>query len=188
MNEPGRGWPGAAGTALAWIDRALTAAAGLAMVAMLLFTAVDVGLRLVGRPIPGSFEVTGWLSAAAMALALGHAQAHRSHVAMTLCSARLRGRAAAALELLNGLMALALFTLVAVHVVGYGHTLQQTGSLSETLRVAVHPWVYVVGIGFAGLVLALAADVIDALRRCIAAPAVSIRSGDRGNVRGEASG
>ena len=64
----------------ALLNRGLGWAAGLTLVATMLFAVLDVVLRSFGQPVAGSYEVIGWLSAAAMALALGYAQMHRSHV------------------------------------------------------------------------------------------------------------
>ena len=48
------------------------------------FTALDVVMRALGRPIAGSVEIIGWLAAASMALVLGDVQVNRGHVAVTL--------------------------------------------------------------------------------------------------------
>lgn len=148
-----------------WVNRSLAAAAGVALAGMMLFTAFDVLMRSLGTPVAGSFEVIGWLSAAAMALALGDVQVHKGHVAMTLVSDRLKGRTAALLEAINSLVALGLFGIAAFVILRYGTVLRETGSLSETLQVAVYPWVYVVALGFAGLTLALFIDLLRSLQR-----------------------
>lgn len=148
-----------------WINRGLAAVAGVALAAMMGFTAFDVVMRTLGRPVAGSFEVIGWLAAVAMALALGDVQVHRGHVAMTLLSDRLSGRLAALLAAVNSLVALLLFGAAAFFILRYAATLQDTGSLSETLKVVVYPWVYVVALGFAGLTLALAIDLLRSVQR-----------------------
>ena len=157
--------PGRLEQASLWVNRSLAAAAGVALAGMMLFTAFDVLMRSLGTPVAGSFEVIGWLSAAAMALALGDVQVHKGHVAMTLVSDRLKGRTAALLEAVNSLVALGLFGTAAFVILRYGTVLRETGSLSETLQVAVYPWVYMVALGFAGLTLALFIDLLRSLQR-----------------------
>lgn len=154
------------------LNRGLAVIAGAALAVLTLLTVADVVMRAFGRPIAGSFEMIGWLSAVALALALGYTQAHRGHVAMTLVTDRLRGRAAATVDALNSLAALALFGLVAWVVIGYAQTLQESGSLSETLKALVYPWVYVVAAGFIVLALTLLVDLLLAL-------AALFRPGDR---------
>jgi TRAP-type C4-dicarboxylate transport system permease small subunit len=147
------------------VNRGLAWAAGLILAAMMLYTVAGMALRALGHPIAGSYEVIGWLSAAAMALALGAVQRQRGHVAIDLVATHLTRRVRAAIELLNSLLALLLFATVSWHVARYGETLQETGSLSETLRVIVYPWVYVVAVGCVGLTLALLLDFLRAARK-----------------------
>lgn len=142
------------------MNQALAWFAGVALLAMMVIVVAEIFLRGMGRPLAGSFEIIGWLSAAAMALALGYVQLYRGHVAMTLVTALLKGRAAAALDALISAVSLVLFAIVAGYVLRYGVTLYETGSLSETLRVAVYPWVFLLGLGFFGLCLALLLDLV----------------------------
>lgn len=143
-----------------FVNRVLTWAAGLTLASMMLFSVADMVLRALGQTVAGSYEVIGWLSAAAMALALGSVQQHRGHVAMDLIVVRLGRRMRATVELLTSLLSLLLFAAVAWYVARYGRVLQETGSLSETLRAIVHPWVYLVAAGCGGLTLALLIDFL----------------------------
>ena len=153
----------------AFVNRGLAWGAGLALIAMMVFTVADMVLRALGRPVAGSYEIIGWLSAAAMALALGYTQQHRGHVAIDLLTTRLQGRARAAVELLTSLLALLLFAALAWYLARYGRVLHETGSLSETLKAIVYPWVYVVAAGAAGLALALLVDFLRSVARLRAA-------------------
>jgi len=60
------------------------------------------------------------------------------------------------------LISLLLFATVTFYVARYGRVLHETGSMSETLRVIVYPWVYLVAVGCAGLTLALLVDFLRA--------------------------
>ena len=148
------------------VNRALALLAGLALAAMMVFAVADMVLRGMGRTIAGSYEIIGWLSAAAMALALGSVQQHRGHVAIDLLITRLRPGWRAAIELAMSLCALLLFAVLTWYLAAYGRTLQETGSLSETLRAIVYPWVYVVAAGAGGLALALLVDFCRAAAHC----------------------
>jgi TRAP-type C4-dicarboxylate transport system permease small subunit len=157
-----------------WVNRVLAAVAGLALATMMLFAVADMVLRSYGHTVAGSYEIIGWLSAAAMALALGSVQQHRGHVAIDLLATRLSPRVRAATELLMRLLALALFAAVTGYLVAYGRVLQDTGSLSETLRAIVYPWVYAVAAGAGGLALALLVDLIHAFRQFVQLPRQSV--------------
>jgi TRAP-type C4-dicarboxylate transport system permease small subunit len=172
--QPGAG--GAPGGVMHLLDRAsfflnegLAWAAAALLGAMMLFSVTDMVMRGFGVTVAGSYEVIGWLSAAAMALALGTVQRHKGHVAMELMVVKMGRRSRALTEALMALVSLALFAVVAFYVARYGRVLHETGSLSETLRVIVYPWVYVVALGCAGLTLALLVDFLRSIAALLAA-------------------
>lgn len=148
----------------AFVNRVLVSAASIALAAVMFLAVADMVLRRVGITVAGSYEIIGWLSAGALALALGSVQQHRGHVAIDLLLTRLGRRPRALVDMLMSLLSLLLFASVTWYLGGYGRLLQQTESLSETLQVAVYPWVYVVACGTAGLALALLLDFLRAGR------------------------
>ncbi len=155
--------------ASALLNEGLAWAAAAMLGAMMLFSVADMVMRGFGVTVAGSYEVIGWLSAVAMALALGTVQRHKGHVAMELVVVKMGRRSRALTEALMALISLALFAVVAFYVARYGRVLHETGSLSETLRVIVYPWVYVVGLGCAGLTLALLVDFLRSVAALMAA-------------------
>ena len=155
--------------ASALLNEGLAWAAAAMLGAMMLFSVADMVMRGFGVTVAGSYEVIGWLSAAAMALALGTVQRHKGHVAMELVVVKMGRRSRALTEASMALISLALFAVVAFYVARYGRVLHETGSLSETLRIIVYPWVYVVGLGCAGLTLALLVDFLRSVTALMAA-------------------
>ena len=154
------------------VNDGLAWAAALILGGMMLFSVADMVMRAFGKTVAGSYEVIGWMSAAAMALALGTVQRHKGHVAMELVVVKLGRRSRAIVEALMALISFVLFAMVAFYVARSGRVLHETGSLSETLRVIVHPWVYVVALGGFGLALATLVDLLRA--------AVNLAAGGRG--------
>jgi TRAP-type C4-dicarboxylate transport system permease small subunit len=155
--------------ASALLNEGLAWAAAAMLGAMMLFSVADMVMRGFGVTVAGSYEVIGWLSAVAMALALGTVQRHKGHVAMELVVVKMGRRSRALTEASMALVSLALFAVVAFYVARYGRVLHETGSLSETLRIIVYPWVYVVGLGCAGLTLALLVDFLRSVAALLAA-------------------
>jgi TRAP-type C4-dicarboxylate transport system permease small subunit len=150
-----------------WVNGVLAVAGGLTLVAMVFLTVADMVLRVFDHPLAGTYEIIGWLAAAATALALGYTQMHRGHVAINLFVIRLGPRARGAVECVNDLISLLLFAAVAWQVARYGDVLRESGSLSETLKIIVYPWVYVVAVGAAGITLALAVDFLRSAGRLL---------------------
>ena len=61
------------------------------------------------------------------------------------------------------LAATILFAIVTWNVFLHAGVLKQSGSLSETMKVIVYPWVYLTSLGCAGLTLAL---FVDFMKSC----------------------
>lgn len=146
------------------LNHAMACLAGAALATLMLFVVIEIALRALGWPVVGAVEVISWLSAVAMALALGYVQLQRGHVAMTLIADHLPPVGRRMLDLANATVALLLFAAVAFYLVRYGIQLRESGSLSETLKVVVYPWIFAVAVGFTGLCLALVRDAVKALR------------------------
>lgn len=145
---------------LAWL-------AAIALVGMVLLTVFDIVLRLAGMQVAGTYELVGWLAAAAMGLSLGYVQLYKGHVTVTIVTDRLRGRVEAGTRLLASVCSLGLIAVTAWYVGRFGLLQQTTGSLSETLRLVVYPWVFILTLGLVGLTLALLVDVLKALVQLI---------------------
>ena len=149
------------------VNGVLAVAAGVTLVGMMVLTVADMVLRVFGHPLAGTYEIIGWLAAAATALALGYTQVHRGHVAISLVVDRLGARSREVVACLTDVISLLLFAAVAWQVARYGDVLRESGSLSETLKVIVYPWVYVVAAGAVGITLALVIDVLRSAGRLL---------------------
>ncbi|UCD80283.1 MAG: TRAP transporter small permease [Desulfobacterales bacterium] len=147
------------------LNRWLAFVAGFSMVAMVLVTVGEMVLRMFGRPMAGTIETIGWLAAVTTAFALGYTQVHQGHVSIDLFTRRLGSRSQVAVSMLVNLISAALFVIVTWNVFRYAGVLRETGSLSETMKVIVYPWVYLVSLGCAGLTLALLVDFLKSCRK-----------------------
>ena len=68
-------------------------------------------------------------------------------------------------SMIVNLISTALFVVVTWNVFLHAGVLWETGSLSETMKVIVYPWVYLVSLGCAGLTLALFVDFLKSCRK-----------------------
>jgi TRAP-type C4-dicarboxylate transport system permease small subunit len=150
------------------LNKGLGILAGIALMAMMLVTVAEMVARFFGKPMPGTVEAIGWLAAATSAFALGYTQLYQGHVAIDILTNRFSPRLREIVQGLVYLVTTALFAMVTWQVFRYAGVLKQTGSLSETMKVIVYPWVYLVSLGSAGLTLALFADMLKSWARLIA--------------------
>jgi TRAP-type C4-dicarboxylate transport system permease small subunit len=156
-----------------FLHRALAVLAGVALVLMLLLAVVDMVMRTLGWPIPGSYEIIGWLAAISMGAALAYTQAHKGHVAIDLLINLLPVKVRRFTEACVYLLSTLLITAAAYQLFNYGADMQASGSSSETLRAPVHPWVYALATALAVFALVLVKDFVESVRGLFS------RSGER---------
>ena len=142
------------------LNKGLAVVAGFSLMAMMLVTVGEMVFRMFGKPMAGTVEAIGWLAALTAAFALGYTQINRGHVSIDIFTRRLTPPMAALINMLVYLISTALFAIVTWNVFLHAGVLRETGSLSETMKVIVYPWVYMVALGCVGLTLTLFADFI----------------------------
>ena len=82
-------------------------------------------------------------------------------MAISLLTDKFSPRLQAILGVVVNLTSTALFTATAWYIFEYAGSLREAGSLSETMKVIVYPWVYIVSLGCSGLALAVFVDLLD---------------------------
>ncbi len=142
------------------LNKGLAFVAGFSLVTMMLVTVGEMVLRMFGKPMAGIVETIGWLAAITIAFALGYTQIHQGHVSISLFTDRLKPRLRNVVNMIMYLTSFVLFVIVTWHVFRHAGVLKQTGSLSETMKVIVYPWVYLVSLGCVGLTFALLVDFL----------------------------
>jgi TRAP-type C4-dicarboxylate transport system permease small subunit len=128
--------------------------------AMIVLTCLNVFLRKIWVPIPGTFELIKYFSAVAMAFALAHAQISKTHIAVDVLVLRFSPNVRKILNAFNALICFAFFALVAWQISRYATTLLKTGEVSETLRIIYYPFTYAVSAGTGLLALIFIREII----------------------------
>jgi TRAP-type C4-dicarboxylate transport system permease small subunit len=132
----------------------------VALVAMIVLAAANMILRAVWAPIPGSYELIGFLCALGAGMGLGYTQLAKGHVAVTIVTDRFSPRAVRVVEAVSHVISAGLFGCAAWQTARWGVDLARQGELSETLRIPFYPVVIAVALGFAVLALTLLLDFI----------------------------
>ena len=134
--------------------------AGAAIVAMMLLTTADVVLRFFRKPIPGTYELVGFLGAVAVSFAMAHTSIEKGHVSVSFIVSHFPPRVQRFIECITSCFGLFIFGFIAWQSVTYANNLHTAHEVSLTLELPFYPFIY--GIGFsAGVVcLLLLSDVI----------------------------
>jgi TRAP-type C4-dicarboxylate transport system permease small subunit len=146
------------------VSSALAAVAGGSLTFLMLLTIADVVLRLLGRPIVGTYELVAQAGAIAIGLSLPLTSWVRGHIYVDSFVARLPRLPRAALNIATRLLVLGLFVLLGWNLIKYGLDLRSAGEVTPTLRVPFFP--VALGVGGSCLIecLVLVADIVKILR------------------------
>lgn len=144
-------------------SRVMARLAAVAVVSMMLLTCADVLLRLLRCPIPGTYELVGFLGAIAVSFALAQTSLERGHIAVDFLAQRLSSGWQAAINGTNAAVGAILFGLLAWECVRHAADLHAAGEVSMTLQVPIYPIVYGIAAGCALLSLVLALRFLSIL-------------------------
>jgi len=146
-------------------SRHVNTVAGAAVMAMMFLTCADVVMRLADRPIPGAYEIIGFLGALAVAFALAQTSLEKGHIAVDLLVNLLPPRVQILLDIFGAMMGTAVFGAITWQSALYAVDLRQSGEVSATLGMPVYPFAAGIAAGCALLCLVLVAEFARSLRR-----------------------
>lgn len=146
------------------LSRGLATVAGLALALLMLLTIADVVLRLLGRPIVGTYELVALGGAIAIGLSLPLTSWVRGHIYVDSFVSRLPRAARAILNVATRLLVLALFLILGWNLVKYALDLRVAGEVTPTLRVPFFPVPFGVGVACLVECLVLVADIVKICR------------------------
>lgn len=149
---------------IAGISAGFNTVAGAAVVVMMLLTCADVLLRLLRHPIPGAYELVGFLGTVIVSFSLALTSLSKGHIAVEIVVARLPRRVQTAIEAVTSMIGAALFALITWQSLIYALDMRQSGEVSVTLTMPIYPFIFGIAAGSALLVLVL---LLDSLRAAI---------------------
>jgi TRAP-type C4-dicarboxylate transport system permease small subunit len=145
----------------ALLRKVLLVAAGVSLLALTVLATANVALRIFRVPVSGTYEIVAFLGAIVTAGALGYTQKRRDHIVVDILSEKFPAPVKRGIEGVSHALMLGLFSIVAWQTFVFGERLRATGELSETLKIAYYPFVYLVSLGFAVLALTILLDLLE---------------------------
>ncbi len=145
------------------LRKGMMIAGGVSLLALTLLATMNVALRIFEVPVSGTYEVVSFLGAIVTAGALGYTQKRKDHIVVDILSDTFPAKVKRGLDRVSNALILAFFSVVSWQIFVYGKRLLNTGELSETLKIAYYPFVFLVGFGFAILALTILLDLIESV-------------------------
>lgn len=146
-----------------WGDRVAQGA----VVTIMLLIVGNVLLRIVWKPILGTYDLVSFLGAVLISFALAHCAVQKGHVAIGVVVERLSQRAQAITDSITGIFSVGIFAVMGWQCIVYATKLWQSNVLSLTLLVPYFPVVYGVGFGCIMLSLVLLAGFFKSVAEAV---------------------
>jgi TRAP-type C4-dicarboxylate transport system permease small subunit len=137
---------------------------GVAVLALMSLASINVGLRIIQKPYGGTYEIVAFLGAIVTAFALGDTQRRKSHVVVDILSNSYPKWLKRTVDSIGYIVSTIFFLTISWVIFRWGIQIAASGEVSETLKIAYYPFVYLVAIGFVSLSITLLMDLIDTVR------------------------
>ncbi|WP_051533917.1 TRAP transporter small permease [Desulfitibacter alkalitolerans] len=142
--------------------------AGLCMVSIMGLVVVNVLMRtLLNRPILGTYEYVGFLTAIMIGLSLAYCAFQKGHIAVGFFMNLLSIRIQHLLEVLINVTAGCFWVLAAWYMGRYAYSLSLNNVVSSTTQTPFYHVIYVVGFGLLVLGLVLIVEAIETMKRAV---------------------
>ena len=145
------------------LRRGLMIAGGVSLLALTVLATTNVALRIFQVPASGTYEVVSFLGAIVTAGALGYTQKRKDHIVVDILSDKFPAPVKRVLDRVSYALILVFFSIVSWQTFVYGKRLMLTGEVSETLKIAYYPFVFLVSAGFAVLALTVLLDLVETI-------------------------
>lgn len=141
---------------------------GVLLMALTLVAAGNIVGRTLGHPIPGTYEIVGWLAALSMGTGVAYTQVHEGHVNIDFILNRAPVRIRSAIQIVIYTLSAAMFAILVWKLYEYGLGKKESGSTSMTLRAPVYPWIYAMAIVMAAMTIILIYQLYGHIKQFIA--------------------
>ena len=141
------------------ITRCSDCIAGVALILIMLLTSLDVVLRYLGRPIPGTYDLVVLGGAFVIGFAVPKTSWDRTHVSVDILVDKFPERKGV-FAVTTRVMALAFFSILGWNLTKLGASFVSTGESTMTIAVPLYPVAYALGICSFVECLVLLADIV----------------------------
>jgi len=136
--------------------------AGTVLVLIMLLTSLDVILRYLRHPIPGTYDLVSLGAAFVAGFAIPRTSLDRTHVSVDILIEKLPA-ARGVFDVATRVMALALFLLLGWNLVEMGTGYLRTGETTQTLLLPFYPIAFALGICAFAECIVLLSDIGSAV-------------------------
>jgi TRAP-type C4-dicarboxylate transport system permease small subunit len=146
-----------------FLNRLLLILGGIAVIMLMSLATVNVVLRIFHIPYSGTYEMVSFLGAIVIAFALGYTQKRKDHIVVDILTERFSKQTNKVLNIISYGITMVFFAVVSWQIFIFGMKIWKSGEVSETLKIAYHPFIFSVSVGFAVLSLTIVIDFLKTI-------------------------
>jgi TRAP-type C4-dicarboxylate transport system permease small subunit len=144
-----------------YLNRILLFLGSVAVLLLMSLATGNVCLRFFfNAPYRGAYEIVGFLGAIVIAFALGYTQKRKDHIVVDILTEKFPKRVNRVLDGVSYGITTIFFAIVSWQILVWGIKISKSGEVSETLKIAFHPFIYSVALGFIVFSLTLVVDFL----------------------------
>ena len=141
--------------------------AQVALALMMFLVVGNVLLRLVWRPVPGTFEMVAILGAMTISMAVDHCAVMKDHVSIDVLVEQFSPRIQAVIDSITSLISLIVIGAVGWQMFVFATRMWQKGYATADLAIPHHPFIYGATVGLGALCLVLLVELCKSLLRAV---------------------
>jgi TRAP-type C4-dicarboxylate transport system permease small subunit len=151
------------------LSRDMDKIAGFCIFGVMLLVVSNVFLRAAFRkPILGTYELVGYLTALGVSLSLANCALQQGHIALEFIVDKLPDVIRTGAQAVTHSIALVFWGLSAWNIAKYAQSMLASGVVSPTAQIPVYPFIFIVGVGLLGLCLVSLADLTESVGKILA--------------------
>jgi TRAP-type C4-dicarboxylate transport system permease small subunit len=143
-----------------WLSDVFLWIGGIALVVMTGVSCLNMGLRAVGLPLAGIYDLVCYLGALVAALPLAYTQLKKGHIAVDIVSLLFPTWLRKTAVGISYVLGMVFFGLAAWKIYSLGNILRIAGEVSETLKMPFWPFTYAVAASCGLMAFCLLLDVL----------------------------
>jgi len=143
-----------------WLSNVFLWIGGIALVLMTAISCMNMGLRMIGIPIAGIYDLVCYLGALVAALPLAYTQLKKGHIAVDIVSLLLPVRVRRTAVGISYVLGMVFFGAAAWKITSLANILRKSGEVSETLQMPFWPFTYAVAASCGLMVFCLFLDIL----------------------------
>jgi len=134
------------------ISKIMDKLAGICFFSVMLLIVTNIILRgIFHKPILGTYEVVGFLSAMGIGFALAHCALQNGHIAVDFIFSKFPKKTQAGLDLILNILVLLFWSGAAWNLFKYAQNMMAKGMVSPSAEIPIYPFIYLTGLGLVGL-------------------------------------